>query len=611
MLLTDALPYLQTLIRTGGTHQDYAHCIKVRDFYYALATGEGLGKYLRRFESRESEQQFKERLNLVTFRSPAVWSALRKPFQGVARIRFGVNRRFDYPNQSDQDRRAAALNEIVGRYYDDNSLDYYLSEELDDLVLDTDPNAWLLTEFQEFDYRSEQADPYPVVIPCDNAIDFTTSRGGKHTSLTVRTAVTGGIRYTMYLADETIDAWPRILVEGREVRTMPEGVEPFVVFTDFSNRVTHDVQVLQHNTGKLPAKRVGFVPDKRTNGRTRISYLHSAAFYLDKALKLESESDIASAQVVHPHKAQYAIACPGDVGDICTDNGRNREGEICSVCKGTHINPTQTGAGDVLQLPYPAGAEARDIVDLSKLVVWNRPPTDILIYQSDLIDKYEVKAHLATFNSDILIKGDIAQTAAEYLSRKREFNKALEPYAANFSALFRYTVEIIAAYTDLAEGLEVVYELPEGLLPLTKEQLFSLRELAVKAGATPGELEEIDLDIARQRYKNDPEAFLRFRLRQHLRPFAGLSNEDVFKMRATGDCSTEFFILFFYLDSIIQDITDKQGSTNWYNLPYRLQKPIIDGQVQAIAQSLPSASPQTSLFSGFTPTRTTLTTATA
>lgn len=605
MLLEDALPYLQTLIRTSYTHPDYAHCIQLRDYYHALATGENLGVYLRRYEARETEAEFAGRLRLTNFITPAIWSSLRKPFQGVARLRFGVIRRFDYAKAADADRRATALDEFVGRYYHNDSLDNYLSEELDALVLDTDPNAWLLTEFQPFDYRQQQAAPYPVVIPCQAAVDFT-SQAGVHTSLTVRTSIGVKLRYTTYLADETVDAWPFLEQDGQLVSSLPAGAAADGVFTDLVGYPTHQYRILRHNTGRLPAKRVGFTPDKRTGGRTKVSYMQPATIWLSKTLKLDSEADITAAQVVHPHKAQYALPCPGLPNDICDTHGRNRDGDKCGLCGGTHINPTQTGAGDVLQLPYPQDAEAKDIVDLSKLVVWNRPPSDIIKLQHEILDSYEVKAHRAMFNSDVLVKGDIAQTASEYLSRKAEFNKALEPYAANLSALFVYTVYVIAAYTDLADGLEVVHELPDALLPLTKEQLISLRKLSMEADAPAGELEEIDLDIARQRYKNDPEAFLRFQLRQRIAPFTGQTNEEVLKLYALQLVSVDYMVRRVYVDSLIADITAKEKGPQWLYWTQEKQDARITEEVQVIMAQLPvSSTPVSSLFSGFTPARAT------
>lgn len=604
MLLEDALPYLQNLIRTGYTHPDYQHCMQVRDYYHALATGDKLGSYLRRYEARETEAEFAGRLRLTNFISPAIWSSLRKPFQGVARLRFGVIRRFDYPKASDADQRAARLNEIIGRYYHNDSLDNYLSEELDALALDTDPNAWLLTEFEAFDYRQQQAQPYPVVIPCHAAVDFT-SQAGVHTSLTVRTTVQGKLRYTTYLDNETVDAWPYLEDANTLISTLPAGVEANGVFTDEQNRPTHQYRVLRHNAGRLPAKRVGFTPDKRTAGRTKISYMEPAVVWLSKMLKIDSETDVTTAQVVHPHKAQYALACPGMPNDVCSPHGLNREGQKCGLCGGTHINPTQTGAGDVLQLPYPEDKE--DLVDLSKLVVWNRPPSDIIKQQHDILDKYELKAHRAMFNSDVLVKGDIALTASEYLSRKAEFNKSLEPYAANLSALFVYTAYVIAAYADLAEGLEVVHELPEALLPLTKEQLVSLRDLAQKAGVPAGELEEIDLDIARQRYKNDPEAFLRFQLRQRIAPFTGQSNEEVLKLYAVGLVPVDYMVRRVYVDSLLADITLKEGGPQWLYWTVAKQEERITQEVQVIISQLPLTSQiTTGLFSGFTPARATV-----
>lgn len=602
MLLPDALLYLQTLLRTGALHADYLRTVELRDLYMALSTGVGLGKYLRRYEARESVEEFeKGRLRLTEFITPPIWASLQRPFQAVARLREGVAIRYDYAT-GDQERQARELQQVLSTYYDAAPLEDYLSEQLTPLWLDTDPNAWLLTDFRPFDYRVERAKPYPVVFPCDAVVAFTET-AGVHDSLTVRVVVGTGHRYTLYLANEAIDAWP-VQWNGTQMdSTLPAGVEADGVFTDEQGKATHQFRILRHNAGRLPAKRIGYVPDKLTAGRTCVSHLDAAVVYLRKTLKLGSEADITAAQVVHPHKAQYMMACPGAPGDLCT-LGHNRDGGLCSNCGGSGIAPTQTGSGDIVQLPYPKDAEPKDIVDLSKLVVWNRPPSDIVELQYKILDSFEEKTHLSVFNTNILLKASMSNTATEFQGRKDGLNATLHPFSANHSSLYVHHALVSAAYSDLSIGLTVTHRNPKQLTELSEQELYVALKAAKDAGADSFVVEEISLQIARKLYLDNPQALQRYVTRVRLMPFMGQSDEQVLKLYALGKVSEQDFTLRFQMDSILFEVTEAEGP-QWFNYAYKRQWALVEPEIQKLLQKLPATVPGTAsgTFAPFTPSR--------
>lgn len=581
----DFRPYADALVLRGTPHADYARCAALAAEYRALATGDGLGQLLRRYEARETQQEYDGRLRLTEFLTPAIWSQLLKAFVRVARLRQGVTRRFDYAdNTPDPDGRRTRLVAALEKFDGLSSLEDYLGTVTVETTGDTDPNAWLVTDFAPFDYRREQPRPLPVVVPCEAAWDFTQD-GGAHTSLTVKTPWAGASRYTVYLANETITYYPFVTENGQPQSTRPESLPVAWTVTGDTSQPAFEAVVTRHRAGRLPAERLGYVPDRVTSGRTCVSLLHPALPYLRKTLKLGSEADITAAQVVHPHKAQYALACPGVEDKGCGDSGRDRDGNVCGLCHGTHINPTQTGAGDVLQLPYPKDAEPKDIVDLSKLVVWNAPPTDIVKMQDELLEKYQQRAHQAVFNSDQLVKVTVTGTATEYQDRKDELNNTLAPYAQSLSRLYRSSALVVAAYQDAADGLSVTYRHPADLKLRSEAELNAALKSAVDSGAPAPVREALALEMVEKVFVDNPLEVLKYKVKMRFTPFQGLSDETVLRLQAVGQVLPEYMALRFYQDSIFAEIEQQQGM-DFYRLAETAQQALVDTAVQKILQQM-------------------------
>lgn len=586
-------PYGDALVLSKRPHADYARVCDLARDYRRLATGKDLGALLQIYELRETPEEFKNRERLTIFTTPAVWSQLTKPLNKTARLRQGITKRFEWTDGvSDVDGKALRLNTGLDNYNGEQDLADYLAEVNSETVADTDPNAWILTEFKPFDFRREEPTPYPLIIPCEAAFDFT-QHAGKFTSLAVRTKVAGQDRFTCYLENETIDYWPVIPVAGEPgiaKPSTPAGATVAWQVFDENGILQYEAVVLAHRAGRLPAYRVGYVPDKETTGRTCVSPLHYAAIYLRKSLKLGSEADIAAAQVVNPHKAQYALACPGlpDLG--CSSTGRTMDGTVCTVCNGTHVLATQTGSADILQLPYPKDAEPKDIVDLSKLVVWNRPPTDILTFQQDLLRLFKEEAYQVMYNSEVLVKAGVATTGAEYLDRKAQENNTLAPYAKCLARQYKHHAYVYAAYMDLAAGLKITYTFPEDLRQRSEEELAATLESFRKAGVPAPVLEALSLELMRKTFVDSPSEVLKYQVKMQHTPFQGLSNEEVFKMRLVGDVSNEYYVLRFYQDSVFAEIEqDPKVGPSFYSMTIDKRKPIVDAAVKKIMDTLPTA----------------------
>ncbi|KAA9333392.1 hypothetical protein F0P96_10510 [Hymenobacter busanensis] len=594
MNVEQARARVEPLILTGGTHPDYAHCVAHAARNRKFATG-NIASLLRRYVSRESEAEFAVRQALTISTAPAVWKELSTPFQQVSRLKgSNVERRFDYPadlSDDERTRRTAILLSAVDQYYANRPIEDYLAEHVVQSEAMTDPNAWLLTEFLPFDFRTERARPYPVLMPCEAAVDFARVAGVvEYVTFRLDVSVDGitGSRYTCYLDNESIDYWPVLTVGGAQVSTLPAGRPADGVLRSEQGTQVWEYRVLRHNAGRVPAAPIGYVPDPETQRRTFVSPLHPALCFLEKELKTGSEFDVVMAKVMHPHKTQYVPACPGDVAhqQACI-NGRNpTTQDTCTVCHGSGQSPIATSALDVNTFPLP-----KDMADLkfklSEMVHFSSPDIGIPKFQMEYAEYLVKRAQRTLFNTETLSQVTVARTATERLAEADQKNTALMPLAECLSRLYVHAATVSAAYVDVAQGLSVVYEYPKDLIPPSLQDLEAAFGEAQKAGLDTMYLEQKYRDIIRRKFADNPEERRKMEVKLRFVPFVGGSDAYVLQLAALGYITAEERVLRTHQDSIFYRL--ETTNPNFYDLAPAAQQQLVDAEVAALLAKLPSA----------------------
>lgn len=601
MTVQDANTRLRALILSGGTHRDYDRCKQHAELCRRLQSGD-IGPLLRRFNLRETEEEFEARLTLSVSTVPAVWHELRTPYYQVAQLSGSdVVRRFDYPDtlsDGERLRLTGLLSEAVGKYHGGEPVEEYFAERVVKGAAMTDPNAWLLTTFAPYDFRTERAKPYPVLLPTEVVIDFT-REAGLTSSLTVRLEVSdaraaqAGYRYACYTENDLLDYWPVLpAVGGGLVPTLPAGSAVYGELTDAQGVITHQARLLTHGAGRVPAECIGYEPDEQTEGRTFVSPLNPAICFLLKELHTGSELDIVMNKVVHPHKTQYVPPCPGIPKDGGCTNGKSPLGHDCHLCKGTGRSPIATSALDVNTFPLP-----KDPADLkfklSDMVHFSSPDINIPKFQVEYQEWLVKRAQRTLFNTETLAQTTVARTATERLADNAQKNVALFPLARALSRLYVHVATVCAAYVDaFREGLQVVYEYPKTLLPPALEDLEAAYDLANKAGFPAMYLEDKFKDVVRRKFADDPQGRQRMEVRMRFVPFLGMSEDFVLKLAASGYLSPEQRTLRTHQDSIFYAV--ETARPDFYQLAADAQQALVDAEVAKLLSKLPAATAATS-----------------
>jgi hypothetical protein len=606
MTLADALARLTPMLLAGTTHPDYARVVALATLYRRLATGD-IEQLLTRFTRREDPAQYAARLQMTVETVSSSWNELRTPFYQIARLRGGtVTRRFDYDANriapTEAQRRAARLESVTSQYFNGRPISEYLAEHVVKSVGMSDPNAWLLTEFAPFDFRTQVAQPYPVLLPCEAVIDFTRA-AGLVTSMTARFSVTRegvtGSRYTTYLENEALDFWPVLYKDSHPIFTLPEGSTPDGVITDpdNGNRILWQYRILNHGAGQVPAQPVGYVLDEVTDLRTFVSPLQPAVPFLLQMLKVGSENDIVMAQMAFPIRAAYVPPCPGvkDHGG-CVNGQAPITMSSCIVCGGLGQLPIPTTAAETITLPMPK--DPADVkIKPSELISFIAPPVDAPKLQLEYLESRRALAKEAVLSTPVLSKTTVTQTATERMSQMDQMNVALTPSADQFSTLYIHTATVCASYVDVADGLIVVHQFPADLQLKSLGDLYAERKAALDAGAASSVLEAIDKQIAFKLFADDPEALAKYLVKARFITFMGYTDDQVLKLWVMGGCSNEERLLRTHADSIFGEIELEEPE--FYSLAYAAQKPIVEQKVKDVLARQPVAT--ASMGSNFRP----------
>lgn len=598
MTVADAVARLLPLLLTGMPHADYARTVELATTYRRLATGD-VAALMRPMARRESAAQFAQRVAWTIETVSSSWNELRTPFYQVARLRGGtVTKRFDYAQAvptTEAQRRAQRLEAVTDTYYNRKPIENYLAEVLTKSVCMSDPNAWLLTEFAPFDFRTQVAQPYPLLLPCEAAVDFT-RQAGVVSSFTGRFVVPGypgAYRYTCYLENQAVDCWPVVWQDGAAVYTMPKGVAGVVDVPDpATGRAVYQYRILTHRAGQVPAIPVGYVIDEATEGRTFVSPLHPALPYLRGMLKVGSENDIVMSQMAFPIKAAYVKDCPGlgRIGDVIhtCQGGVDLKSETgkCGLCGGEGTLPVPTTAAETVTLPFPeVGEELR--VKPADMVAYIAPPVEAVDVQLRYLESRRLLAKQSVFGMEQAARVAGSDTATQQRIKLDAELTALAPFADQHVSLYVHAATVSAAYADVAQGLTVVYELPADLERLSVDDLFAERQRAVVAGASARDLAVIDRRIAYKQLADDADALNRRIVQDRFVTFLGYPDTWVTQQATLGYISVEDRVARTHTDIIFDEL--ELETTNFYQLAYRVQVPLVAAKIKNIISRLPAA----------------------
>lgn len=597
MTQEEAIARLMSVAVGGRRHQHYQRTRDYATLCLQLSTGEGVDLLLRQFARRESEEAFTQRKKLTQHVVQAVVSNILSVFEKVPRAPY--QRVLHYTDDQETGQKSKDLTKALGKFWGEESADEWVKTRLLELNA-TDPNTFVVLEFQPFDANKERAQPYPFEVPSAAAVDFGWINNSltyliAHTVLPTRKMGSKEFtpnRFTAYLPDFTLvlDELSEVDVRGLKLR---DGVWTETTM-GLIYRAKDKYWLLStptpHNAGRVPAFRVGYKRDKATAGKTFVSPYHEAIQFLLKSIKAVSENDLVRALIAFPLRLRYALPCdaPG-----CID-GRTMNGQTaCTTCSGTGFKPSPSSSQEEMLLPMPKVKE--DIIDLSSLTAFVAPDVAVVKEQTDYIDYLCAQAKKTVFNSDIFTRNEVADTATGKRIDVENSQDALSPFARKFGRTWEFIVDIVAEFTDLKKGLVRGMVFGSDLKLKNLNELLQDLESVNRSEAGPNARRAVMEDVARVLYRDNPDEFKRVRTRSMFDPFNGYSETERMFLLSSDLTDRRSKVLAANLGRVFDEIEQEQAAlpqpVNFYDLAYPKQKELVDAKVTSMIAELTGSRP--------------------
>lgn len=598
--LQKAKEILRETITKDIKHPDYPRVCKIAEEYTKYVTGEDVGSLLRRFNPRESEEQFKQRVELTQAVTSDMANRLLTPMFKIGRSRADVS--ISWKNTQDSDKKKTLLLDAAGNFFGYESVEHYLTNRMVELDA-TDPNSFIVVEFAgAYDPAKPEQKvlPYPFEVNSKEAINYQYINNQLQFLIVENEFIALGkenkpkecSKYTIYVDNDAVvareilkDNLDAFIAENPNVEIWSINEEDEKVETEY-----YAITEANHKAGRVPARRVGTKKDLTTRGRTCVPIIHPAHPYFKKSIKTVSEFDLTNCLHTFPQKIQYDEVCPGDTqnNQPCS-HGKTLEGHICGVCKGSGFK-THTSSADIMRFKMPR--DVKDMVSLENTIVYKSPPIELLEYQKKYA-LYEL-TELATksvYTSDLYQANTVAATATEKTIDLDSVYDTLKPFADNWSAMWKHVMNVIAAYRDVNKDIDIEHQFPKDFKMKSVTMLLEDLGKANTSGAPSYIKNEINKDLAQKLYIDNPNELLKIEVKNRFFPFNGKSENEINNI-ITNDLTSKFNkILYANYDNIFDELDAENSvdNVNFYRMEKNKQFELIKAKVQGIIDELDTA----------------------
>ena len=605
--LEEAYNVVENTIVKKITHPFYKRTVELSSLYFKLITGDGIETLLRRFNLREDDTLFKQRINLTQSITPSCSATIMTPFNKVGRVN-NIVKKIDFKEGNEFEAKKTKLISSLDKYYGEMSLDDYLSTRFTNLSF-TDPNAFIITEFEGLEILPNNkvegiAQPYPFEASSEMCINYKYDNNILEwlivrvpIDMNYNNRIEKGYIYTIYLSEYAIKYTQfvpdkNIQIEiGSKIEVLNDLGEKVTIYRADSKRYFL-IEEFNHKSIEVPAKCVGYKQDLVTGGITYVNPLHDALPYFMKTIKTVSEFDLTMALHAFPQKFQYAPRCQGSIQEPC-DGGRIPTGENCALCKGTGY-AIHTSAQDAVTIRLPK--DKTDMFDLNMLSTYKYPPIDLLTFQDEFITQLENKIKSSVFNSETFNAAKITATATEMRISLDSVYDTIYPFAVKFSQMYMHIVRVSGYYQDIKE-LTVIHKFPRDFKFKGLNDLLGELKQANDSNAPGYVRKELSADIAAIQYEDKPQELQRLMIKQKFYPFTDKTDVEIIYIISNNKTTEDNEILWANFDSIFSELEydAEQKGVYFYDYAYNKQKELLIAKINQMKDTINSQKAPTAI----------------
>ena len=596
---------LYDTIQNNITHRWYKRTVDLAVKYKQCITGEDIESLLRQYCPMEDEETIKKMLQVtnpvlkcIVHRLIAInakiprSNSMTKTISYITKSEEGGST----PSGEDEKKRLKDFEEnILGKFWGERNLDSYLSTRLIELI-DRDPNAFIVCEWNEVDGKKENAKPYPFEALSENVINYKYEKFILQ-YLIVKNQVEKMDRYTIYGKNQTI-----VFQQVDEDKTgIKVGTDGEVQNKDNQKYITIKqklyliIEPIPHDLDFVPAFCVGTFRDQYTEGLTHVNTFDPALPYLMKSIKTCVESDITAQYLAFPSRWQYEKKC---THEGCLD-GKLTDNSVCPTCQGTGASLKTHSAFHTITFPLPKPGEP--ITALGDMVHFHYPPIDILDFQQKIIDDIFYNCLRIIYNTEIFDKKEISETATGKLLDYQNLYDVLYIPALNYASAWKFFVDTCAKVTGyFNDSFYAIMSFGKDFALETEDDIIYKLDQQRKTGVPYEVIAKTESDLMRVRCADNPGQYRKYLKKSEYKPFRDKSKDEIAViLTGSGFCTKSDKVLYTNWEMIWESLELANPDINIYELANEALRKMLDEKVSALVELIKEDTPATQPFNRY------------
>ena len=584
---------LQLAAARGFKHAHYQHTVdysnKLKNLI--LSNEDSVTALLKRFNKRESEEEFKQRKEITKLITGETINRIDTTFVKAAKTD-GIVTSFALGTKS-VDKPAEYTDNLIGR----KSINDYIHDNLK-RVRRRDPNAFLAIEFGPFDANKEKPTPYPVIYTSKEVCDFHFNnedleffivekngvfvayfKGGSFSMVEVEDKA-GAIS----LSNEELLSYERFALafggapSNNSFLKVIIGGKAYII-TEFSlgNEDFHK--------RTIQGMRVGYVPDEATDGATCVTHFHSALPRIERILIANSESDLTIALHVFAQKIVQVEPCKGyhspNGGHIeCSGGLELGTNEACKNCNGSGHEPLNKSAQDVIAISTERRGDS--MLNLDNIIRYVKPDLETAKFLEEFIESQTEAALRAVFLGNAFSTQTAKQTATFVQVNQDGVYDAVTPYCQKTSEIYEFIAETRAVIRH-DQDLKVTHDYP---MDLQLESMNDLVEQYKNSEGAPVEVRKrLRDEIVKRSLNNEPIGMQKALVMILHEPFAEKTESERSSIVNSGLVPKKKQVLWANYNDIMTKLIE-DTTKNFMQLSYEEREKLIAIEVDTIMDDL-------------------------
>lgn len=492
---------------------------------YSMMTGDSQDDFILRYRTKEDKEQKEQRMRVYNSRTPFVANKIFSQYDSIEQAD-NITENLKLKNENDNFEKT--LNSINGV-----GLLPYLYKAMKRMTF-FDPNGFILITKKDGDLAGYE-------VTSEQVLKFNYK--------------SNELEYLIFEKSESFYIYSQSgWYKAKKLKDKERAKNKLITIKDSSFAGKYDLSFGEFGGNVCPAVQVGHIKNPQDDFKTFASPLQVAKKLFDDLMNDKNSYDVAKS--VHAFLKKYAFVPKCENTTVvegrtskCVNGSMSYDGTECNACKGSGMD-IHYSEQDVILFRMKS---LEDTTNLANLVHYERIPMDIVASYKDDFKEVEKDIFNMVFQSELLDKTQVAQTATGNLLDKQAMNAKFVDYGNKLVSNYRHLVKAIASLQKVEiERHEVT--ITKDFKVETLGDLFAMRRESLNAQIPTYMLDMVDDKILSKITNNNKQQISRIKARERFRPFRLRNPDDKALILSTLEPTSREFILYVKYEEIIDAI---------------------------------------------------------